>query len=1046
MKSQILIVEDERLVSEDLRAVLQDYDYEIVGMVTSGEEALEIASNQKPDLVLMDIVLKGEMTGVQAAESLRFEHNIPVIYLTAYADEKTLEQAKITEPFGYILKPFEDRELISSIEMALYKNSMENKIRERERNFSAIAENAHDGILVMSSDGTPFYVNHRICRMTGLSVKELHSLNISYIFPDLDSFDRQQILKTNNKHATLETALVKKTGTNLTVELTVSSTTWHGKDAFLCIIRDISERKRFEEKLEHSQQEYKSLYEYTNEILNSSPIGLVRLDKDLRIQYQNPELGHIIGRPVKNNAQEAIGHDIRSIPGTKGDKIFSLLQDLQHGKDFDIEFTYYSVYGKKVELHVLGRPLFENGEVTGSLLMLEDITRRKESERLQQVLYQISNASNLSSNLNEFFKSIQSALSTVMDTQNFFIALVDEKDKDSIILPYFIDEKDDFKRVPRARTLTSVVIDENRPILIDRNGIEKYLREDKLDKTGTICESWLGVPLRSDGNVLGAVVVQSYTPSDTYTERDKNLLEFVSEQIALAIEKKWSYDSAVREKELLQLLMNNMPDTIVFKDKQCRFIRGNRALAERFNLESPDELVGKNDFDFYDKESAQKTFQEEQKILQTGEALLDKVHRGVLKHERDKWFSTNKVPTRDNNGNINGLISISRDISAQKTAEQEIQKNQRLESIGQLAGGIAHDFNNNLSTILGNAQLAKMKTKEPQLIKCLGNIETSVSKAHSLTQQLLTFAKGGQPVKELTDMTTIIHEAVNLALTGSNCKCQFNIDENLWPAKVDHGQIHQVLSNLLINADNAMPNGGTIQIAAENIHLEKDNNFPSLSAGNYIKISVQDKGIGIAEKELSKIFDPYYTTKQKGSGLGLSIVHAIIKKHGGHIFVESQPEEGTNLYFYLPAQPSSVPPEKEKEDAPDCPSASVLVMDDDELVLEMARTILENYGFSVCTVDDGKKTLKEYQRRLNENRPFDVVIMDLTVPGGMGGKKTITELLKIDPNAKAVVSSGYSNDPVLANYENFGFHAVATKPYKIEDLLTAIKQALDHQN
>jgi two-component system cell cycle sensor histidine kinase/response regulator CckA len=376
------------------------------------------------------------------------------------------------------------------------------------------------------------------------------------------------------------------------------------------------------------------------------------------------------------------------------------------------------------------------------------------------------------------------------------------------------------------------------------------------------------------------------------------------------------------------------------------------------------------------------------------------------------------------------------DITDRKKMENELLQVQKLDSIGILAGGIAHDFNNLLTAILGNISLAKMYVMEKEVYTHLIEVEKASLRAKDLTQQLLTFSKGGAPVKKTTFIADLIKDSANFALRGSNVKCDFFISPDLWPAEVDEGQINQVINNLIINAHQAMPNGGTIQVQCDNVTINADSVLP-LKAGYYVKISIKDNGTGISQENIQKIFDPYFTTKPNGSGFGLSTSYSIIKNHNGHISVESKSGTGTTFYIYLPASPKGFSV-KEKEDRLITGHGKILLMDDEETVRMVTGKMLRHLGYEVEFAKDGEEAIRLYKSAKKSGRPFDAVIMDLTVPGGMGGKEAIIKLNKIEPSVKAIVASGYFNDPVMAEFNKYGFCGVVSKPFTIVELSQAL--------
>ena len=388
------------------------------------------------------------------------------------------------------------------------------------------------------------------------------------------------------------------------------------------------------------------------------------------------------------------------------------------------------------------------------------------------------------------------------------------------------------------------------------------------------------------------------------------------------------------------------------------------------------------------------------------------------------------------------VITSVRDITERKKRDEEFIRACKLKSLSTLAGGIAHDFNNLLTGILGNASIAKTFVNPgDKLHKIMTDLENTSLRAKDLTQQLLTFAKGGAPVKKTVSIAKLLRDSATLVLSGSNVKCDFAIANNLWPAEVDEGQIAQVIHNLIINARQAMPDGGTIQVSAENFALSAENN-PFIKNGKYVKITVKDTGVGIQEEHLPKIFDPYFTTKEEGSGLGLATAYSIIKNHAGYIMAESAAGVGTTFYIHLPASKKEIGRVETVEEKLVSGKEKILVMDDDDIIRDVAGKMLTKLGYEVDFARDGSEAIELYKKSKNSGRPFDVVIIDLTIPGGMGGRETMQKLLEVDPHVKAIVSSGYSDDAVMSNYTNYNFKGVIAKPYRIEELSKTVRSVL----
>ncbi len=384
---------------------------------------------------------------------------------------------------------------------------------------------------------------------------------------------------------------------------------------------------------------------------------------------------------------------------------------------------------------------------------------------------------------------------------------------------------------------------------------------------------------------------------------------------------------------------------------------------------------------------------------------------------------------------------LKKEIERRNRMEKELLKIQKLESLGVLAGGIAHDFNNLLTVILGNITLVKhLLPQEHKVQQRLTNAERASLRARDLTQQLLTFSKGGAPVKKPSNIFGVVKDTASFILQGTNIKCEFKCSDNLWSVEIDESQISQAIQNIMLNAKQAMPQGGTITITCENF-LKTVEALP-LEKGKYIRITIKDEGLGIPSEYLEKIFDPFFTTKHQCNGLGLTITYSIIKKHHGHITVDSSPGNGTAFTIYLPASERSLPLKSPKQVGTVAGKGRILIMDDEEMVLDLLYSLLTEMGYEAVITSDGEKAIHIYKEAKEKGNSFDLVILDLTVPGGLGGKEVIKALKKIDPEVKAVVSSGYSNDPVMADYEKYGFKGVIVKPYVAEEMIRVLNSFL----
>ncbi len=383
---------------------------------------------------------------------------------------------------------------------------------------------------------------------------------------------------------------------------------------------------------------------------------------------------------------------------------------------------------------------------------------------------------------------------------------------------------------------------------------------------------------------------------------------------------------------------------------------------------------------------------------------------------------------------------------AQKKIELEAIRTQKLESLSLLAGGIAHDFNNMLTVIMSTITLAKMYARDDQrIVSKLKEAETEIMHARGLTNQLLTFAKGGAPVKSLSSIADVVYDTTQFSLKGSNLDLEFKRTDDLWHAEIDKAQISQVISNIIINAKQSMPDNGKITVAMENTVLTETSAALPLKKGKYIKISITDTGKGIPPEDIESIFDPFFTTKERGTGIGLAVTYSIIKKHNGHIDVRSMPGKGSSFIVYLPAsEKSCVNTPLPNQETALKGSGRLLIMDDDNALLKNVSEMLARLGYAVETALKGEDALTLYQASLLSGKGFDLVIMDATIIGGMGARQCIQEIKKIDPEVKAILMSGYAEDETLAEYKRYGFREFLSKPFTIERLHKTIEKVMGH--
>jgi PAS domain S-box-containing protein len=510
--------------------------------------------------------------------------------------------------------------------------------------------------------------------------------------------------------------------------------------------------------------------------------------------------------------------------------------------------------------------------------------------------------------------------------------------------------------------------------------------------------------------------------------------------------RKQAEDALAAEKERLAVTLRSIGDGVIATDTEGRVSIINKHAEDLTGWRQGDALGQPlpTVFSVVHQRTRQTYRNPVSQVLAAGE-IVDLPDQSILvsRNGTERMIAASAAPIRDQESKIIGSVLVFRDISDQQAIMEERVRASKLDSLGILAGGIAHDFNNILTAVIGNISFARLfcQPGEKQFER-LEEAEKAALRAKDLATQLLTFAKGGAPVRQTASLTELIRDSTSFALRGSNVRCEFQATPDLWPVEVDQGQFSQVIQNLVINSVQAMPNGGVVRVSADNVTLDADSPL-ALPPGRYCRITVKDHGTGIKPENLGKVFDPYFTTKEKGTGLGLATSYSIVKKHDGIITVDSTLGVGSEFHVYLPASEKQVKPAAPEPAAAVQGQGRILVMDDEELIRELAQTALEFLGYQVDAVPDGEECIKAYVTARDEGKPYAALIMDLTIPGGMGGKEAIQRLLEIDPDVRAIVSSGYSHGPEMANHKQHGFRGMVGKPYKVEELAREITAVIN---
>ncbi len=894
------------------------------------------------------------------------------------------------------------REVVMRQNQAGQKHEKNEPLQESDARHSAMIANIGDVIGIIGADGIMKYISPNIERWFGWKPEDLVGTD-GWELAHPEDIERLQKefyegIEKDNASATIECRYKCKDGTYKWIELIavnrINDTAING---VLLNYHDITERKQAEENLRKSEEKYRALFEKAgNAIFIHDLETMLILDANSAMSatygYRYDEL---VGMNCLDLSAE-VEKSIKASSSTDEDGRFSVTLRWHKKKDgtvFPIELDGYSIA--------------LNEKVVGCSV-IKDITERK---RAEDALWNSENR----------FKT---AFYTSPDAVNI------------------------------NRLEDGLYIDINEGFTL----LTGYTREDVIGKTSVEINIWHN-PADRQELVRGLKEKGHYTNLEAkFQRKDGSIttalmsasiidLEGVAHILSITrdITKRKQVELALAaEKERLAVTLRSIGDGVITTDMNGNIVTINKA-AEALTGWNCDEAVGQplpKVFNIINERTRQQCENPVERVLSAGKIVELANHTSLItKDGREIVIADSGAPIHDNESRIIGVVLVFRDMTEKQKLENFIQKSQKLESLGVLAGGIAHDFNNLLGAIFGYIEMAMAETTEERVSTFLAHSLSSLDRARALTRQLLTFAKGGAPIKKVENLFPFVQETVQFALSGSSVSSRFQIQENLWPCNFDKNQMGQVIDNLTINAQQAMPNGGTIEVSARNISLSEKEHI-SLVAGNYVKLTIKDQGIGIPKNFLPHIFDPYYTTKPKGHGLGLATCYSIVNRHGGYMDIESEPGTGSTFHVYLPASTEPISPMAGKSTGKHTGSGTFLVMDDEEVIREIMRKMLGSFGYTVVLKENGKDAIDFIETEIKADRELAGMIFDLTIPGGMGGKEAIGEIRQICSDTPAFVASGYSNDPIMANPEQYGFTASLCKPFLIAELSEMLEKHL----
>ena len=1174
---RLLIVDDEVVILNQLEARLKRAGYEIVGAATDGAQAVQLALKTRPDLIIMDIMMSSEFDGIKAAKIISESTGIPIIFLTAHSENSYIQKVKEVNPYGYILKPLVEPELLVSIEIALYKAEMDRKLQASEEQYRSLTENLNIGIYrtTIESQGKLLAVNPAFVEIFGYDSKE-ELLERPVIDFYQDANDRKTLLRKLLQNGFLkneEVALKKKDGTTFPGSLSISIVSDdNGKVAHLDgVVEDITERKQVEEALRESEERFRQIVERSSEafyrqniktaefeyvspkildLLGYKPEELKSLDYEeqkarihpddlpnllsfstdlieaddkgekyierefrlkskqgnylwvhgnytlireddgnprfivgslqditerkqaektlreseekYRLLVENTDTGFVVvdesGVVVEANEPycrlvgvtkigEIIGRSVIdwTAPESKEENAAAVEQCAKQGYVQDFETTYIREDNQRVNI-LINAIMHETAEGKRLHALCRDITERKHLEKINSVLFHITTATNTTRDLRELLKTIRTYLHEVIDTTNFYIGLYDGS-TDTITEPYSADDYDKYTSFPAGKTLTAYVIKTGQSLFADDNTTAELENEGKIEFIGTPSKLWLGVPLRVKDTVIGALVVQSYTDANQYTQKDLEILEYVSNEIAAAIERIRSEEELRQAEQKLRLHIDNTPLAVIEWDLGFKVASWNMAAQKIFGY-TFEEAQGHHAAGLIVPESARAH------VDQVWQELLEKkggqrsVNENVTKAGdiiMCDWYNT---PLVDENNNVIGVASLVLDLTDQKKLEDQLRHAQKMEAIGQLAGGVAHDFNNKLGGIIGFAELALGSLDDRvALADYLKKIIDRSDKSARLVRQLLAFSR--QQILDLkkVDLNRIIMEASRFLtkVIGEHIDLQLELTGEQQIINADPNAIDQIITNLCINARDAMPSGGYLILKTENVVLDDDFCARSqwIIPGEYILFTIIDSGHGIPEDTIQHIFEPFYTTKGvgEGTGLGLSMVFGLIKQHNGYIDCKSEINKGTTfaIYFPIAADNNIAVDTVAEESLVFSGSEQILLAEDDEVLLDVIQTCLVDLGYTVLPARNGYDAFNIFKANSSK---IDLVISDVIMPY-TGGIELYQMVRAINPEVKFLFITGYTSEKSFSVLPSDAATGILNKPFKRLVLAEKIRELLN---
>jgi len=782
---------------------------------------------------------------------------------------------------------------------------------------------------------------------------------------------------------------------------------------------------------------------YLEQIIENAPEAISIVDQELRILRINGEFTRVFGF----TADEAAGKrlDLLIVPPDRYAETAWIGECLKTETRLSLETRRQRKDGSLVEVLLSTSPVILNGKRGGAYASYRDITEQKRAEELNAALYAIAARSQSAEDLQQFFAAIHNIVGQLMNARNFYVSLYDPQSQ-LLSFPYFVDEEDPTPTPkPLGRGLTEYVLRSGEPLLATPAVFEDLVRRGEVELIGASSLDWLGVPLKSGTTCIGALVVQSYNENARFGERDREILKFVSQQLAAAIEHK-RYEEALRRSEARS---RSLILSAAFGICRCtlggRFLDVNPALITMLGHVSVEDLLK--------LDVRREVFVNPRELDRLAE---DYRYAGSLNGVEVQWkrkdgrviivrLSGCAASSTDEPGEV-VLELITEDITDRRQLEEQLRQAQKMDAVGRLAGGVAHDFNNLLMVINGYTEvlLEQLEKSSPMHHK-VQSIQQAADRAATLTRQLLAFSRKQLLELKVIDVNSVIGDMERLLrpLIGENIELVTRLSTQTGHTRADAGQLEQVIMNLVVNAKDAMPEGGKLTIQSSDVTVRQ--NFSEhrfIQPGRYAVISVADTGHGMDTETQSRIFEPFFTTKEKGkgTGLGLSTVYGIVKQSSGYVFAESELGAGTTFYVYLPRVEESAeelsPAKSQQNDAGGC--ETVLLVEDEESVRELVRLTLASRGYQVLEAENGECGLRIAE---SFKEHIDILITDVVMPG-IGGRELARKLLLLRPGISVLYLSGYTEDAVVTRGALGPRTAFLQKPFTLQNLAKKVREVL----